>query len=1120
MSLWSLIARERLQTRFGRCRTESRPITALAARGRAGSPAPERPPCARSAAAPASAKPGLQTFPSLRARSGLLRLVLLLVAAPALGAPVEPARIGIENGQFVAGGERIWINGANTPWNHWNDFGGNFDQAWWEDQFRQLQDNGINAARVWLTCNGEVGLLISPSGEVSGATAEHWRDLDQLFAIAARHRIRVMATVMSFDHFKAGHPKSQRWRNWLASDRNIDSFADHYLVPLVERYGSSPWLWSIDLMNEPDWVHENAEDGRFAWERLQRYFARGACAVHEHSRVLVTVGLAMLKYNSGTGPVCRGNQVSDRALQALVPRPGARLDFYTTHYYDWNGRIWGNALHLSPAAYRMPPDKPALIGEMPAKGTAGHTITDDYEIAFEEGWLGVMAWTSNGVDENGSLADLGPATRAFRTRHPEVLDGGGGEPGGLLAPSFSGVEALVARRVPWLQGHVRFERLRDASGDAFELSTEGGGLVIRGSTANAAAAGLGWYLKYFCHRSISHVGDNLSAVAVLPRIDRPLRIDARVRYRYALNYCTYNYTMSFYSWKDWEHELDWMALNGVNLMLVANGEEAVWSATLRRLGYSDAEIANFIPGPGYTAWWLMGNLEGFGGPMAPAMVARRSAVQRRIIARLRSLGIEPVLPGFYGMVPAILREKLSAHIVDQGRWADFQRPGILDPTDPAFARVAGIYYDEIGKLYGRDLRFFSGDPFHEGGVIAGIDLGRAGGSIQAAMQSHFPGAVWVLQGWLDNPRKELIAACDRSHLLIEELFGESTHNWEIRRGYEGTPFLWCCIDDFGERPGLFGKLQRYADETYRARTGEFGGYLQGVGIMPEGIDNNPVAYDIVLETAWHREHLDASKWLEGYVEYRYGRADPDLAAAWALLLQTAYGNVNGGIPENVLLARPAIPACPVTTWGKLDLGYDPAVFAHAVDVFSRAAGRFEASETYRLDRIALRTQVLSNEALAVSAEVAAALGAKNRPAFERAVERFLGLGRATDELLGAEASCRLSTYENRALAYGNTPAEKANCLRNALMLVTYWGGNDRKTDEDHDYAFKAWSGMMTSYYLKRWEMYFDYCRRRWDGLDAAAPDFFAWERQWVDDQVAAARPETPANPVGASSQSR
>lgn len=673
----------------------------------------------------------------------------------------------------------------------------------------------------------------------------------------------------------------------------------------------------------------------------------------------------------------------------------------------------------------------------------------------------------------------------------------------LSAGQFTGVEDLVARRVPWLLNHVRFEMLGGATGDAFELRTEGGRLVIRASNANAAATGLGWYLKYFCHRSMSHEGDNLSPVAELPIVNRPLRIDACVRYRYALNYCTYNYTMSFYSWSDWEHELDWMALSGVNLMLVANGEEAVWSNTLRRLGYSDTEIANFITGPGYNAWLLMGNLEGLGGPMSRDMVVRRSDIQRRIIARMSTLGIEPLLPGFFGMVPTNLGEKLKAHIVDQGRWSSFHRPAILDPTDPAFARIAGIYYEELKKLYGPKLRFFSGDPFHEGGVMGGIDLGRAGAAIQAVMQSQFPGAIWVLQGWLDNPRKELLAATDKSHVLVLELAGERTRNWEIRRGYEGTPFIWCCIGNYGERPGLFGKLQRYADETYRARTGEFGAYMQGVGIIPEGVDNNPVAYDIALEMAWHRDHVDAAKWLEGYVGYRYGRPDPDLSEAWALLLQTAYADTNEGMSDNALLSKPAIPATAATIWGHLKPEFDAAVFARAVDIFARAAVRFKDSETYRRDLIDLRMQVVSNEAFEISNEISAAYSEKNRPAFVRAADRFLQLGRAADRLLDSEPNCRLRTYEDQALAYGHSSAEKKNCLRNALMLVTYWGGNDRKSDNGDDYAFKAWSGMMTSYYLRRWEMYFDYCLRRWDGADVAAPDFFVWERQWVDDNVAA-----------------
>ena len=666
----------------------------------------------------------------------------------------------------------------------------------------------------------------------------------------------------------------------------------------------------------------------------------------------------------------------------------------------------------------------------------------------------------------------------------------------LAAGDFPGVESLAARRVPWIARKVAFSRMDGPAAGAFELRAAGGRLEVRATDASAAAMGLGWYLKYSCHRSISHVGDNLGPVESLPGLAGTVRFEASARYRYALNYCTFNYTMSFYSWEDWQHELDWMALSGVNLMLVANGEEAVWQRTLRRLGCSEPEISAFIPGPAYTAWWLMGNLEGAGGPMSPEMVDRRADLQRRMLHRMHDLGIEPVLPGFYGMVPANLAGRLRAHVIDQGQWSCYHRPSILDPTDPEFGRVAGLYYAEMKALYGPDLHFFSGDPFHEGGKTGGVDLARAGASIQRAMQAAFPASTWVLQGWIDNPKAELISAVDRSHVLVQELMGEATHNWELRRGYEGTPFLWCCINNFGERPGVFGALQRYADEAYRARTSEFGGNMRGVGIMPEGIANNPVAYDLVLELGWHTDHVDAAKWVEGYQEYRYGRADPDIAQAWAVLVRTAYTLAAGNGAEDSLCARPSSPVSS-WAWGTLDIGYDPKEFERAVALFERASARFSGSETYRLDLTALRLQAASNRALGAAREVDRALRSGDRAAFRRAGDSLLELGRQTDGLLDDYPFYRLSTHVIQARRYGVTAREKDDCVRNLLTLVTYWGGNDRGDDSLHDYAYKSWAGLMSSYDLGRWKAYLGSAERAWDQKGAPPPDFFAWERAWV-----------------------
>ena len=328
-------------------------------------------------------------------------------------------RISVSGTDFRAGGKRIWFNGANTPWHTWNEFGGHYNAGWWDKHFEKLHENGINATRVWISCNGEVGINIDTNGVVTGCTPRFWSDVDSLMGSAAKHQVYLMATLLSFDHFKDRHPNHTRWRKLLTDSGNLDALVAHYVVPFVARYKDNPWLWSIDLCNEPDWIYENAECGRISWKWVQTYVAKAAVAIHTNSRILVTVGIAMgPKYQSRH----RADVFSDAVLQAKADGSSlARLDFYAPHHYNWQTRIYGNPFTESPAAYGLDGGKPAVIGECPATGTAGRSATQDYEDAYRNGWQGVLGWTSNGVDGNGGLENLGPATRAFRGNHSELV---------------------------------------------------------------------------------------------------------------------------------------------------------------------------------------------------------------------------------------------------------------------------------------------------------------------------------------------------------------------------------------------------------------------------------------------------------------------------------------------------------------------------------------------------------------------------------------------------------------------------------------------------------------------------------------------------------------------------
>lgn len=321
------------------------------------------------------------------------------------------AAVKVDGTQFKVSDKELWINGVNTPWDKWNDFGSdNFNYAFWDMHFGELEEAGVNASRVWINCNDMIGVKLDDTGKFVEVTDKHWQDLDVLFTLAKKHHIYIMATLLSFDHFKDSNNGYQNWRDMIQSDENIDSFVDGYVIPFAQRYNNCDYLWSIDLMNEPDWVYENAESGQIPWENISNYFARAAAGIHENSDKLVTVGFGIIKYNSDD---FEGNKGSDEYLQNLSGNKNSYLDFYSTHYYYWEYTWFGYPFNKSPVDFKLDGTKPCVIGEVAANDVSesGETAEQKYESAYNNGWNGVMAWTSNGVDNCGDLTDIAPAAK-------------------------------------------------------------------------------------------------------------------------------------------------------------------------------------------------------------------------------------------------------------------------------------------------------------------------------------------------------------------------------------------------------------------------------------------------------------------------------------------------------------------------------------------------------------------------------------------------------------------------------------------------------------------------------------------------------------------------------------
>lgn len=311
------------------------------------------------------------------------------------GEKQEQINIYIEDNTFKLAGEEIWLSGINVPWQKWDDFGGSYNAEYWDEVFGMMHDSGFNSCRIWLTCSGTTGIEIDEEGYVSGATDKYWEDVDSLFSLAAEHEIYVMATLMSFDCFKDSNFKHKRWRAMVQDTEKIDSYINNVLIPFCQRYDDNDYVWSIDLINEPDWVFENAECGQISWDYLGDYFARACAAIHENTDdMLVTIGFAVIKYCSDK---YEGDYGSDEFLQSRYDNKNAYIDFTSVHYYDWQSTYFSCPFVVTAEQFSIDMSKPRIIGECSHEGIKAlkqiKPIEECYEWAYNNGWNGVLAWT-------------------------------------------------------------------------------------------------------------------------------------------------------------------------------------------------------------------------------------------------------------------------------------------------------------------------------------------------------------------------------------------------------------------------------------------------------------------------------------------------------------------------------------------------------------------------------------------------------------------------------------------------------------------------------------------------------------------------------------------------------
>lgn len=653
--------------------------------------------------------------------------------------------------------------------------------------------------------------------------------------------------------------------------------------------------------------------------------------------------------------------------------------------------------------------------------------------------------------------------------------------------------------------------------DFYEISsTKNGKIAIRGNDGVAIASGLNYFLKYYCRVNVSQQTKQTKMPKSIPVIEQAIHKETDCEVRYAYNFCTLSYTMQFYGFDEWQRELDYLMLNGVNVILDTTASEALWVMYLQRYGYTANEAIDYVCGYAYKAWWLMGNIEGFGGNVGDQWIYDTLEMARINQRYMTVMGCMPCLNIFAGTLPANFSKKADAtltdmgypnianHITGTGLWSGFSRPYSLNSTFSGFERMSADFYEVQNHLYGRVTDYYAGDFLHElAPALVPPSFNKA--AFSRAVLNHLinenEDACWIMQAWEGNPLPEVVAGFgeDREkHVLMLDLAASNATRWNNTENYGGfefggTSWVFCMLDNFGGRTGMHGAFENIMNRIFDAYEGA--SHFKGIGITPEGTEENPASYDFYWELIWvspndvpagqdRRTFVKnyVAKWIDEYSVRRYGSESDNIRQAWRILGETVYGTktINAAGINTIFGKYPILLANGSNTAHYASPYYRPPYNAESLEkalgLLMMEYDNLKSEETYIYDLCDVMNQVLINSSSVYYTEMVKGLVYNDFNRFRSYKNKFIRCIELIDEVSSHVSDTTLRNWVGRVDNWVNddrtgeySDYDIDTMKHNALMLITTWATHD----ELIGYANRCYSGLLNDYYARIWGHYLE-----------------------------------------------
>ncbi|PXY46701.1 alpha-N-acetylglucosaminidase [Flavobacterium hydrophilum] len=675
------------------------------------------------------------------------------------------------------------------------------------------------------------------------------------------------------------------------------------------------------------------------------------------------------------------------------------------------------------------------------------------------------------------------------------------------------LERLLGNRAKEFDLHIMENKSQNP--DSFEVETTESKVIIKGTSNTVICYAAYTFLKDIGAVSVSWEGNRINLPKKWPAYSK--KLVTPFKYRKYLNACTFGYTTPWWDWKRWEQEIDWMALHGINLPTALEGQEAVWQELWKEYGVTDTQLQAHFAGPAFLPWQRMGNINSLDGPLPQEWINKKQNIQKKLLQRMRDLGMHPVVPAFSGYVPKAFAESHpNSKISELKSWSGggFESTYLLDPNDPLFKEIGKRFIEIYTKTYGPS-DFYLADSFNE--ITPPVseehkneELADYGKTIFETINEASPKATWVMQGWLFGDNKEFwtkeatkafLSKVPNDRMIVQDYANDRYKVWENQEAFYGKQWSYGYVHNYGGSNPVYGDLNFYKNELTSLLENPNKGNIVGYGVMPEGLNNNSIVYEYIYDLPWTLGKEQVNDWLKKHLNARYGKTSDAVFQGWQLLIESVYSTKywetrwwNDWAGAYLFFKRPTLKI----TEFKGNPG-DKEKLKQALDILNKEAKNYEKKNLYNYDLIDASRHYYSLCIDEMLMECVKAYESKNIQKGDALFKKIEKQAVDIDKMMSGQPLNSLNNWVKSASEYGKTTAESKLYVKNAKTLITLWGGEGHL----NDYASRAWKGMYKDFYWPRWKMFLQAQREStvkntvFDEEKVRA-SIKAWETKWCE----------------------